>query len=50
MMCCSTEEVIRNEEENKPDAPVVYTYPDAQLAEDPNTHKSASEITRLEVP
>ena len=44
MTCCSTEEIVKYEEE-KP-KPVVYTYPDDYL-DDNNIHKSFSEITKI---
>ena len=46
MTCCSTEEIVKYEDENP--KPVVYTYPDHYL-DDNIIHKSYYEITKLAI-
>ena len=48
ILCCSTKEIVKYEEE-KPQIPVVYSYPDEYLDE-VDVHRSASEITRIALP
>ncbi len=48
MTCCSTEETIRPEEDDKTVSPTRYAYPDPHLDE-VNFPRSASETTTLGV-
>ena len=45
ILCCSTKEIVKYEEE-KPQIPVIYSYPD-EYVDDAVVHRSASEIIRL---
>ena len=47
ILCCSTKEIVKYEEE-KPQIPVVYSYPDEYL-DNVDAHRSYSEITKLAI-